>query len=114
MTTIETEESHVEGCEHQDDADVHHQPSPEPVPEERNVQTDDKGCHPPTQSTIAICLPVSRPFGYRFAQSISRSRCTAGAAGFLILIQASVRPMRYAEPRRLDTMPSQPSAQAFW
>ena len=43
-------------------------------------------------------------------QSSSDSRVTAGAAGFLILTQQSLRPGRYGEPRRFDTMPSQPSA----
>src|SRR5580704_14194165 len=45
-------------------------------------------------------------------QSSSASRVTAGALGFLTLTQQSLRPGRYGEPRRFDTMPSQPSAQA--
>jgi len=40
------------------------------------------------------------------------SRVTAGAAGFLTFIQQPARPAWYGEPRRFDTMPSQPSAQA--
>jgi hypothetical protein len=47
-------------------------------------------------------------------QSSSASRLTAGAAGFLTLIQSFDRPGRYCEPRRLDTMPSQPSLRAWW
>ena len=47
-----------------------------------------------------------------FAQSISRSRRTAGAFGSFILSHWSVRPARYGEPSRLLTMPSQPRAQA--
>ena len=45
-------------------------------------------------------------------QSSSASRVTAGAAGFLTLIQCSDRPARYDEPSRFETMPSQPSLQA--
>jgi hypothetical protein len=45
-------------------------------------------------------------------QSSSASRLTAGAAGFLILSQSLSRPERYVEPSRLDTMLSQPGAQA--
>ena len=44
--------------------------------------------------------------------SSSASRFTAGALGFLTLSQSSDRPNRYGEPRRFDTMPSQPSVQA--
>ena len=44
--------------------------------------------------------------------SSSASRFTAGALGFLTLSQSSDRPNRYGEPRRFDTMPSQPSLQA--
>jgi hypothetical protein len=51
-------------------------------------------------------------FGFRFHSS-SASRVTAGAAGFLTFTQQSARPERYGEPRRFDTMPSQPSAQAW-
>src|SRR5262249_52105622 len=36
----------------------------------------------------------------------------SGAAGFLNLSQSRVRPARYREPSRFDTIPSQPSAQA--
>ena len=46
-------------------------------------------------------------------QSSSVSRVTAGAAGLLILTQQyALRPGRYGDPSRFDTMPSQPSAQA--
>jgi hypothetical protein len=45
-------------------------------------------------------------------QFSSASRVTAGAAGFLTLIQQSARAAWYGEPRRFDTMPSHPSAQA--
>jgi hypothetical protein len=45
-------------------------------------------------------------------QSSSASRLIAGAFGFLTLIQCDVRPGRYDEPNRFDTMPSQPSLQA--
>ena len=47
-------------------------------------------------------------------QSSSVSRVTAGAAGFLILIQQSARPGGYGEPKRFETMPSQPSAQCLF
>jgi hypothetical protein len=45
--------------------------------------------------------------------SSSVSRVTAGAAGFLTFSQETTRPERYGDPSRFDTMPSQPSAQAF-
>src|SRR5215813_1260026 len=48
-----------------------------------------------------------------FPQSSSASRFTAGAAGFLNLSQSFDRPLRYVEPRRLLTMPSKPSLQAW-
>jgi hypothetical protein len=48
----------------------------------------------------------------RVRQSSSASRFTAGAAGFLTLIQSFDRPNRYGEPIRFDTMPSHPSLQA--
>jgi hypothetical protein len=46
-------------------------------------------------------------------QSSSASRVTAGAAEFLTFTQQSARPERYSDPRRFETMPSQPSAQAW-
>jgi hypothetical protein len=51
----------------------------------------------------------------RFPQSSSASRFTAGAAGFFTLIQSEhlPGPGRYFEPTRFDTMPSQPSLQAW-
>jgi hypothetical protein len=56
-------------------------------------------------------------FGHRALrvppQSSSASRFTAGAAGFLTLSQSFDRPNRYGEPRRFETMPSQPSLQAW-
>jgi hypothetical protein len=45
-----------------------------------------------------------------FLPQSSRSRMTAGAAGFLTMIQLSVRPETCAEPTRLLTMPSIPVA----
>ena len=47
------------------------------------------------------------PIGH-FPQSSSASRLTAGAVGFLNLSQSVVRPDRYGEPSRFDTMPSSP------
>src|SRR5262249_35402409 len=40
-------ESQVESCEHQDNANIHHQPFPEPesVSEEHEIYTDYNGCH---------------------------------------------------------------------
>jgi len=46
-------------------------------------------------------------------QSSSASRFTAGAFAFFILSQSGVRPLTYGEPRRFDTIPSQPSLQAW-
>jgi hypothetical protein len=45
-------------------------------------------------------------------QSSSASRFTAGASGFFIFSQSRERPERQGEPKRLLTMPSQPSLQA--
>jgi hypothetical protein len=39
------EESQVESCEHQDNADIYCQPFPESVFEEREIYTDNDGCH---------------------------------------------------------------------
>jgi hypothetical protein len=39
------EESKVESCEHQDDANIHCQPFPESVSEEQEIYTDYDGCH---------------------------------------------------------------------
>jgi hypothetical protein len=39
------EESPVESCEHQDNADIHCQPFPESVSEEHEIYTDHDGCH---------------------------------------------------------------------
>jgi hypothetical protein len=39
------EKPQVEGSEHQNNADIHHQPFPEPGPEERDIDTDDDGDH---------------------------------------------------------------------
>jgi hypothetical protein len=39
------EESEIESCEHQDNTDIHRQPFPESVSEEREVYTDYDGCH---------------------------------------------------------------------
>lgn len=39
------EESKVESPEHQDNADIHCQPFPEPVSEEREIHADYDGCH---------------------------------------------------------------------
>ncbi len=39
------EESEVESCEDQDNANIHRQPFPESVSEEREIYTDYGGCH---------------------------------------------------------------------
>src|SRR5579872_972507 len=39
------EESQVESCEHQDNANIHCQPFPESVSEEDEIYTDYDGCH---------------------------------------------------------------------
>lgn len=39
------EESQVESCEHQDNANVHCQALPESISEEPEINTDDDGCH---------------------------------------------------------------------
>src|ERR1700731_1679393 len=39
------DESQVESCEHQDNANIHCQPFPESVSEEHEIYTDYDGCH---------------------------------------------------------------------
>jgi hypothetical protein len=39
------QEPQIERREHQDNSDVHHQPLPEPVPEEQDVHADHDGHH---------------------------------------------------------------------
>jgi hypothetical protein len=39
------EESQVESCEHQDNANIRYQPFPESVAEEREIYTDYDGCY---------------------------------------------------------------------
>jgi hypothetical protein len=39
------QESQVESCEYQDNADIHGQSFPEPTPEEQEIYTDNDGCH---------------------------------------------------------------------
>jgi hypothetical protein len=39
------EESQVESCEHQDNADIHYQPLPEAISEEHEIHADDDGYH---------------------------------------------------------------------
>jgi hypothetical protein len=59
------------------------------------------------QGDCLCCRQIAHP------HSSSASRFTAGAAGFLNLSQCRVRPLTYGEPSRFDTMPSQPSLQAW-
>jgi hypothetical protein len=47
-------------------------------------------------------------------QCSSASRFTAGAAGFLNLSQSGERPDLYRDPRRFETIPSNPILQACW
>jgi hypothetical protein len=37
------EESEIEGCEHEDNANIHYQPFPEPVSEEQEIYGDYDG-----------------------------------------------------------------------
>jgi hypothetical protein len=60
-------------------------------------------CSPAATLILASYRHIPSP------QSSSASRFTAGAAGFLTLIQSGERPRRYIDPSRFDTMPSQPS-----
>jgi hypothetical protein len=39
------EESQVESCEYQDNANIHYQPFPESVSEEKEIYTRYNGCH---------------------------------------------------------------------
>lgn len=71
----------------------------------RLTATVRRGAEPPRLNAVASAS------GPHF-QSSSSKRLAAGATGFLILIQQSLRPDRYGVPRRFDTIPSQPSAQA--
>jgi hypothetical protein len=34
-----------EGCKHQDNANIHHQPFPEPISKEEKIHTNDNGYH---------------------------------------------------------------------
>jgi hypothetical protein len=45
LPSIRLEKSQVESSEHQDNADVHHQPFPESVSEELEIDADDDGRH---------------------------------------------------------------------
>jgi putative SOS response-associated peptidase YedK len=59
---------------------------------------------------MVIDRPGRRETALRHLPQFSwASRVTAGAAGFLTFIQQPVQPAWYGEPRRFDTMPSQPS-----
>jgi hypothetical protein len=40
-----TEESEVESCEHQDNANIYYQPFPESLSEEQEIHTHYNGCH---------------------------------------------------------------------
>jgi hypothetical protein len=40
-----SEESQIESCEHQDNADIHDQSFPESVSEEQDIYADYNGCH---------------------------------------------------------------------
>jgi hypothetical protein len=43
--SLTSEESQVESCEHQDNANIHCQPFPESVSEEYEIYADYDGCH---------------------------------------------------------------------
>ena len=63
-------------------------------------------------SAHVVVMPILlRYVDFQRLQSSSASRFTAGAAGFFILSQSVVRPDRYRDPSRFDTMPSSPSLQ---
>ena len=77
-----------------------------------------RSCSPPNRRVlrtnfIGRAQPRQRgALGGLGSDLLAHSRLTAAAAGFLTLIQQPARPAWYCEPRRFDTMPSQPSAQA--
>jgi hypothetical protein len=56
------QESQVERCEHQDDSYIHHQPFPEPVPEEQDIHTDYDGCQ---QRYVKYDRCLSRHFSHQ-------------------------------------------------
>jgi hypothetical protein len=60
---------------------------------------------------VTVGVAGGKRWGTLF-QSSSASRVAAGATGFLTFIQQPARPPGYRDPRRFDTIPSQPSAQA--
>jgi hypothetical protein len=55
------QESQIERCENQDDPNIHCQPFPESVSEEREIYTDYDGCHRHQVKEITICLLISVP-----------------------------------------------------
>jgi hypothetical protein len=69
----------------------------------------------PSAEVVHISQPLRHygpPHNSPLPQSSSASRFTAGAFGFLLLIQWRERPEEYGESRRFDTIPSRPSLQA--
>jgi hypothetical protein len=58
------DESQVESCEHQDNANIRHQPSPELVSEEQDIDTDDDGGHRHHIKNNCDLFPHFTTFGY--------------------------------------------------
>src|SRR5580692_13218920 len=86
-------ESQIESCEHQDNADIRHQPWPELVSEEQDIDADDDGshrhhkkdsshlsphfCHPLAAPLAALDAPQGRGLG-RAAPGIMPNPVMAG------------------------------------
>jgi hypothetical protein len=121
------QEPQIERPEHQDDPDVHHQPLPEPIPEEQDVHTDHDGyqrehvkhdgclsSHPSFLLRAAESATVRGPRGWsviagqfvgqRLPQSSSTSRFTAGASDDVAEVRDLGFPgawVKHSPPKRL-------------
>jgi hypothetical protein len=76
-----SQESQVEGCEYQDDSDIHYQPRPESVSEEYEIHSDYYGRHrDPVNSHLSVhlssCFNRKSKSGAR-ANSRREPRCVA-------------------------------------
>jgi hypothetical protein len=86
------EESQVESCEHQDNANVHYQPYPESVSEERKIHSAYDGCH---------CRYVKRDsdlpslFGWHGLYRTGTGKCSENRPCFGRVLRPDVEDLRY-------------------
>jgi hypothetical protein len=76
------EESQVESPEHQDNADIHYQPFPESVSEEREIYTDYNGYHRRHVKHDGHLSAHFRPFGYALVGSCTVTEPRPTPPGF--------------------------------